>query len=88
MYIPKYICTTDLLFYCSPRPAQKDYFPTKPFIPSRNSLHVTRSYDHGRHEIFRLFRAFRVQKKLCDLASSRSKNNLKRMYMLYLIIFM
>ena len=37
MYIPKYICTTVLLFYCSPRPAQKDYFPTKPFIPSRNS---------------------------------------------------
>ena len=29
MYIPKFICTTVLLFYCSLRPAHKDYFPTK-----------------------------------------------------------
>ena len=39
-------------------------------------------------KLFRFLRAFRVQNFLRVLASSRSKNNLKRMYMLYLIIFM
>ena len=45
MYILKCICPSVLLSYCSPRPSKKAYFPTKPFIPSRNSSHVTRSYD-------------------------------------------
>ena len=32
-----YFCSTVLLFYCSPRLAQKDNFLTRPFKPSRNS---------------------------------------------------
>lgn len=43
MYIPKCICPSVLLFYCSPRPTQKDFFPTKPFISSLQTGHNLRS---------------------------------------------
>ena len=46
MYYPKNNCPNCPNWNALP---QKDYFPTKPFIPSRNSSHVTRSYDHAEY---------------------------------------
>ena len=47
-----------LLFYCPPRPAQKDYFPTMPFLK-------TKKYKRRDKKTLRLFE----HEKLCDSAS-------------------
>ena len=38
---PKISVLTVLLSNCPPHPAQKDYFPTRPFIPTRNSSYTS-----------------------------------------------
>ena len=76
MYILKCICPSVLLFYCSPCPAQKDFFPTKPSVfwiisarkilnaklQSSQSLFLT-TENAKDTKTFRLFCAFRVQEK-------------------------
>ena len=53
MYIPKCICTSVLLFYCPPRPAQKDYFPTRPFLKTkknkRRDTKTLRLFEHEKN---------------------------------------
>ena len=63
MYIPKCICTSVLLFYCPPRPVQKDFFPTMPFLKTkkykRRDKKTLRLFEHEKTLRLRIL-AFKI----------------------------